>query len=266
MKKLNGSRLGGRGRLLRPLLAMTVALAACDFLDPTQVENPRTTAEDLADAENPTASLIPGLRAQFARLVGSQSVVAELVSDNFSVHGTGLAKSWDFPRDVSPSLMNSTGTATGLYWNAQELKALATFVLEEIAPNDGTASADHVAEAHFYRGMAYLTLGENFSAAPTEADGAPVPADELLDLAVTELGNATAFGLPTTAALARVHRLRGDDAAATAAASAALAADDDFALAQAYDANSVSNPPWSFLVSRALQEMQPNPRLDFLDP
>jgi hypothetical protein len=59
--------------------------------------------------------------------------------------------------------------------------------------------------------------------------------------------------------------LRGDAAAANAAAVAALA-DPDFVVIQEYDATSVTNPPWSFLVSRALQEMQPLPRLDFLDP
>jgi len=265
MKNLHGGKLGGRGRLLRPLLAVTVALAACDFLDPTNVDNPRTTVEDLADAENPTASLLAGLRAQFARLTGSQSVVGEVVSDNFSVHGTGLQKSFDFPRDVSPSLMNGTGSTTGLYWNAQELKALANFVLDEIVPIDETATAEDVAEAHYYRGMAYLVLGENFSAAPVEPDGAPVAADGLLDLAVASFGEAAAFGVATTAALARAHRLRGDAAAANAAAVAALA-DPDFVVIQEYDATSVTNPPWSFLVSRALQEMQPLPRLDFLDP
>jgi len=266
MKNVHSSKLAGRGRLLRPMLAVTMALAACDFLDPTQVENPRTTVDDLAEAENPTASLLAGARAQFARMVGSQSVVAEVVSDNFSVQGTGLSKTWDSPRDVSPSLMNGTGSTTGLYWNAQELKALATFILDEIVPIDATATAVETAEAHYYRGMAYLVLGENFSAVPVEPDGAPVAADALLDLAVTELGEAGAFGIAATAALARAHRLRGDAAAATTAAGAALAALPTFVVVQEYDATSVVNPPWNFLVSRALQEMQPLPRLDFLDP
>lgn len=254
------------GSLLTVTLLALSAVAGCDFLDPTDVENPRTTEDDLAQAENPTSSLLPGLRAQMARLVASTTVVSEVVSDNFSIHGTGLQKGWDTPSQIQPSLNNSTGTATGLYWNAQELKALATFVIEDIAPNDATADAADVAEAHYYRGMAYLMLAENFTAAPVEADGAPVSASGLLDLAVADLGQAAAFGPATDAALARAHRWRGDAAAATTAANAVLSADPQFVMLQEYDANSVENTPHAYLVLRALQEMQPLPRLDFLDP
>lgn len=266
MNTTNETARGAARGAMRLMLVATVAIAGCDFLDPTAVENPRTTVEDLANAENPTASLLAGLRAQFARLVNSASVVSEVVSDNYSIHGTGLNKEWDFPRDVTPSVANSTGTATGLYWNAQELKALASFILDDIAPIDDTALPADVAEAHYYRGMAYLMLGENFSHAPVEQDGATMTAAQLLDLAVADFGQAAAFGTQTTAALARAHRARGDATAATTAASDALAADDDFAFLQEFDATSVENSPHAFLVTRALQEMQPLPRLDFLDP
>ncbi|MGH7506535.1 MAG: hypothetical protein ACRELX_12820, partial [Longimicrobiales bacterium] len=55
-------------------------------------------------------------------------------------------------------------------------------------------------------------------------------------------------------------------AEAEAAALQVLAADPDFAFIQAFDPASVDNGPHNFLVQRALQEMQPLPRLDFLDP
>jgi hypothetical protein len=266
MKTIQRSKLGGRGQALRLFLAATVFVAGCDFLDPTAVENPRTTSDDLAQAGEPTAAFLSGLRAQFARLISSTSVVSGVVSDNFSIHGTGLAKSWDFPRDISPSLNNSTGSATGLYWNAQELKALATFVIEEIAPDDPTATAADVAEAYYYRGMAYLHLGENFSYAPVEEDGALIPSAQLLDLAITDLGQASAFGPATQAAQARAYRWLGNSAAAVSAAQGVLGADPTFVFQQEYDATSLSNQPYFFLVLRALQEMQPLPRLDFLDP
>lgn len=256
----------GRGLVLGLLLASTLGVGACDFLDPTNVENPQTTAEDLLAAKNPTASLLPGLRAEFARLQNTASVVSEIVSDNYSVHGTGLAKDWDLPRTVTPSVINSAGDATGLYWHSQELKALATFVLEDIAPNDETAQAAQVAEAHYLRGMALLTLAENFSGAPLEVDGPLVGAGQILDLAIADFNQAASFGVATTAALARAQRWKGDRTAATTAAQAALGQDADFAVLQEYDAVSIDNTPWAFLVSRALQEMQPLPRLDFLDP
>ncbi len=266
MTKTHSNRLGGRGWTLRLLLLATVTVAACDFLDPTAVDNPRTTDDELAAAENPTASLLPGLRAQFARLVESASVVGEVASDNYSIHGTGLVKEYDFPRDISPSVSNSTGNVTGLYWNAQELKALASFVIDDIVPGDETATADEVAEAHYYRGMAYLHLGENFSYAPIEPDGAALPADQILDLAIGDLGSSSAFGTRTVAAMARAQRLKGDASAAVAAAQSALSGGGDFAFFQEYDASSIENTPHWYLVTRALQEMQPLPRLDFLDP
>ncbi|MDX1647056.1 MAG: hypothetical protein R3304_07920, partial [Longimicrobiales bacterium] len=158
MKTNTFSRHTGRRVILGSLVVLATAVTGCDFLDPTEVENPRTTADDLQSAENPTRALLPGLRAQLARLVATTSVVPEVVSDNFSIHGTGLVKAWDSPSSITPSVANSTGTATGVYWNAQELKALASFVIEDIAPEDETAEPADVAEARYYRGMAYLIL------------------------------------------------------------------------------------------------------------
>lgn len=255
-----------RAAILGSLLIAVSTIAGCDFLDPTDVENPRTTPDDLASAERPTAALMPGLRAQMARLVSSASVLAEVVSDNYSIHGTGLDKSYDAPSVITPPIVNSTSETTGLYWNAQELRALAAFVLDEIAPGDETATADDLAEAHYYRGYAYLILGENFSAAPVQEDGNPLPADQLLDLAVADLDQAGMFGIATDAALARAYRWQGDDRAAADAANAVLSADDEFLFLQQFDPTSIANQPYFYLVQRALQEMQPLPRLDFLDP
>jgi hypothetical protein len=266
MSHIRSNRRGRSRAALGLLLLAATGVTACDFLDPTQVENPRTTADDLADAENPTASLVPGLRAQLARLVSSAAVLTETVSDNFSIHGTGLSKSYDSPANLAPPLLNTTSSATGLYWNAQELAALATFVIEDIAPDDETASAEDIAEAHYHRGLAYLILGENFAYAPVEEDGAPLAADAILDLAIADFGQAGTYGTATDAALARAHRWKGDQGAASAAAQAVLAADADFLQLQGYDAQTLVNQPWNFLVQRALQEMQPLPRLDFLDP
>ncbi len=260
------SQRGSRRPVLGLLLISTLGIGACDFLDPTAVENPQTTSEDLLNAKNPTTSLLPGLRAEFARLMNTTAVVSEVVSDNYSIHGTGLFKEWDSPRRVTPSIMNGTGDATGLYWHTQELRALATFVIEDIAPNDATALAEEVAEAHYLRGMALLIASENFSGAPLVEDGPLVPAAQMLDLAIEDLNAGASFGVATTAALARAYRWKGDRGAATSAAQAALGQDGDFVVLQEYDAVSIDNTPWAFLVNRALQEMQPLPRLDFLDP
>ena len=258
----------GRGANKAVLVLLAVlAAGACDAIDPTKVNNPTTTDDDLADAKNPTEALMPGLRAQFARMINAYVVATSVISDDYSIHGTGIVVDMDEPHLVTPDLVNSTGTsANGAYWNVQELRALGDFVIDVIIPNDPNPDPAHVAEAHYYRGMAYLTLGEIFSHAPHEEDGQAQPASAALGKAVTDLQSATAFGPQAQAALARAHRLLGDAAAAAAAANAALGSAPDLLFAPAYDDAFLANTSVFFLVLRALQEMQPLPRLDFLDP
>lgn len=250
-----------------PALLAVLAAGACDAIDPTSVNNPTTTDEDLAQAKNPLEALMPGLRAQFARMINAYVVATSVISDDYSIHGTGIVVDMDEPRLVTPDLVNSTGTsASGVYWNVQELRALGDFVIDVIVPSDPSPDPDLVAEAHYYRAMAYLTLGEVFSHAPHEEDGQALPASAALDKAVADLQSATAFGPQTPAALARAHRLQGNAPAATAAANAALGGDPDLLFAPPYDDAFLANTSVFFLVLRALQEMQPLPRLDFLDP
>lgn len=256
-----------RRLLLAAALFLAPTLWGCDAVDPTQVTNPRTTDEDLVRSPEPTKALLPGLRAQFARMISAYVVAAAVVSDDYSIQGTGLSVDLDDPLAVTPDLLNGTGTsASGVYWNVQELRALADFVVDEIAPADTAATPALVAEARYYRGMAYLTLGEVFSHAPHEKDGLPQPSSVALARAVIDLEAASGVGLRSQAALARAFRLMGDAPAAGAAAVAVLEASADYLFAQPYDPASVANTPVSFLVLRSLQEMQPLPRLDFLDP
>ena len=258
------------------MLLMTLGIAACDFIDPTEVDNPQTTDIDLANAPEPTRALLPGLRKQFASALSGLVTATEFASDNFSINGTGLGgEDLDFPNDISANtaIINSIADGFGVYWNLQELRALADFVINDIAPGDETATVDQRAEAHYYRGMAYLMQGENFVALPTVPDEVPVPAGQLLERARADLEQARQldttgdFSLRAAAALARLHRALGNAAETAQFATEALSlGGNDFAILQAFDANSTDNGPHDFLVQRSLQEMQPLPRLDFLDP
>jgi tetratricopeptide (TPR) repeat protein len=254
--------------LLPLLAALVLSPMGCDWLDPTEVENPRTTDEDLAEAQEPVRSLLPGLRAQFARMQASTVVLTEAVSDNYSIHGTGLNSAYDFPGDIRPQTVNATGV-TGLYWNAQELRSLADFVLDELVPNDDQASASDIAEAHYFRGMAFLFLGENVVGAPVVEDGPAVTPDSLLNLALADLTQAAgtdAIGLAAHAAMARAYRWLGDGTNAISSAQTVLGADPAFLRIQDYDRGNLENWPYYYVVSRTLREFQPLPRLDFLDP
>lgn len=257
-----------RHGLAATALVVMGALSACDAIDPTQINNPTTTDGDLAGASDPTAALLPGLRAQFARMTNAYVSVAEVVSDNYSIHGTGINKDMDDPSAVTPDLVNGTGdAASGAYWSAQSLKALSDFVLDDIVPTDPDPAAALVGEAHYYRGMAYLAMGELFSYAPHVEDGPAQPASAALELAIQALSEAKLFSIAaSSAAEARAHRLLGNSAAAARAAQQVLDLDPNFLQSQEYDAQTLDNTPYAFLVLRALQEMQPLPRLDFLDP
>ena len=269
MSKTSDQRGPGFWRALPLLtvLAMGLASTACDFLDPTEVENPRTTDEDLAQADEPTAALLPGLENAFATALDNVVIISECVSDNYAIHGTGLDSDWDFPNDITPDITNR-GEAH--YSPVQDLNGLAHFVLNDIIPEDETATAGDIAWAHYYQGMAYVFLAENFSGAPVEEDGLPLSPGQILELAIAEFNQAVSgggdVGLAANLGLARAYRWLGNASQASSAATQVLATDPQFYLGQEYDANSNQNSAASYLVFRALQEMQPLPRLDFLDP
>jgi len=248
-------------------------LVSCDFLDPTGVTNPQATGEDLARANEPVKALMPGLEAQFARSLGSIVVVTETVSDNYSVNGTGISSTFDEPGELTVDVdaTNGTGAATGAYWNASELRALATFVIDDIIPADETATNADIARIYYYRGMGNLFQGENFVSALLEREGSPVSAQTLLTRAAEDFTESLSLvssgdlANAVRAALARTHRALGNGSEAVEFALSVLSADPEFLFTQPFDDN-LSNPAHSFLVARALKELQPLPRLDFLDP
>ena len=263
------------------LASFAVLMGACDFLDATEVSNPRTTPEELADAPEPTAALLPGMRAQFGRALNAVVVATAVGSDDYSSHRTGLGgNEMDFPRGIIPntSLISSDETASlGIYWHLQELRSLGDFIIDQVSPTDETATDEQLSEVRYYRGMAYLMQGENFVALPTQEDEIPVPAGALLERAAIDFTQAATldgngeFGHRAFAALARTHRALGNVSEAGQFAQVALdAAGADFLFSRSFDNTSpdatLDNLPHAYLVSRSLQEMQPLPRLDFLDP
>jgi tetratricopeptide (TPR) repeat protein len=271
-------RMTHRSRSVAVLLALAAAVtvAGCDALDPTDVENPQTTEENLRGAEQQTSVLLEGLRVQFARALGATVVTTEFASDNFSINGTGLGgNALDFPRSVGPNVaVINTTNEDGMYWNLQELRAEADYLLEEVAPDDDNATQVQIGEARYLRGMAFLIQGENFAAVPTEEDTTATPAAGLLANAQSDFSAALQAAQPgsdlavqTNAALARTHRALGNATEARRFAQDALdAGGSTFLIDQPYDADNLDNPPHDYLVQRSLQEMQPLPRLDFLDP
>lgn len=252
------------------LAFMIAALPACDLVDPSKIENPNITADNLlANPNGGTTALVTGLRRYLNQTIGESALIGDMVSDNLDNRTSFYANELSFPRTIIPK----TFTYPAMYLGAQRMKAMADFGLSTIIPNDVLATNDQKAEVHFHRGLALIILGENFTNFPIVEKGPAVTAREALQEAVRSLN--TAYNLTTQAtmrvscklALARAYRMLGDKANAANEANAALALTGGtnhvhYAL---FEATNVANV-YSALRGRTTNDIQPNPKLDFLDP
>jgi tetratricopeptide (TPR) repeat protein len=252
-------------RALSLAAALAVTQAGCDLLDPTKVSNPNTTAEDLANSAEPTKALLPGVRAQMARAVASVTLL-DLVTDNLEISFTNITGEMNDPHGVHPDGGSYNGLG-GPYWNLQELRAFADFVIDTIGPNDARATERQLGEARYYRGMAFLMQGENFSGLPRTTSAGPTSWQELLDLAIADFQAALTMD-PTAevatairGAMARSYRARGNAQQAETFALQVLAESPTFLNLQPYSSGEIENPIFGDNRTR-----QPLPRLDFLDP
>ena len=260
-----------------------VILPGCDLVDASKVTNPSITDDNLREnATGGTAAVVSGVRRQLAVVVGIQSLVGDLASDNLDNRTSFYDNTLNFPRIITPTSF----TYDACYLGMLTLNALADFGLSVVVPIDKNATNDQIAEIHFYKGMALLLLGENYSKFPVVENGPPVTSNEAIGIAVTEFNAALPLIGPASAAtqamrancylgLARAYRMLGNKAAAQTAATSALgvAASGTFTGGATYVFNAAedaANGPTSTLlaalVTRASNDIQPNPRLDFLDP
>jgi hypothetical protein len=260
-----------------------VILPGCDLVDASKVTNPSITDDNLRqNATGGTAAVVTGVRRQLAVVVGIQSLVGDLASDNMDNRTSFYDNTLSFPRIITPTSF----TYDACYLGMLTLNALADFGLSVVVPIDKNATNDQIAEIHFYKGMALLLLGENYSKFPVVENGPAVSSRDAITLAVTEFNTALPLIGPASATtqamrancylgLARATRLLGNKAAAQSAATSALAvaASGTFTGGATYvfnaaedNANGPTSTLLAALVTRASNDIQPNPRLDFLDP
>jgi len=250
------------------LVLLAFSFSACDLVDPTEVTNPQITDEALREnATGGTAAMVTGLRRQFSVAIQSSHII-DVVSDNYFNTASFISNNLDRPSTVTTLDL----TLPAIYHSYLTLNAIADFGLGTIIPGDRLATNEQKAETRFYKGMAIVLLAENFTAFPLQELGPKVTSREGAALAVEEF--KTAFGLTANAnmrvncklALARAYRLLGDKANAQIEAQAALALPGgaNYVFNANYDAASVTNLPVSRVTTAA--DLQPLPRLDFLDP
>jgi hypothetical protein len=259
-----------------PLLCLAIfglAMSACDLVDPTSVRNPQTTEESLRQGgTGATRPFLNGVVFSFSDAVEDVAYYTDVVSDNYDNISTFISPQTDQPRAILPSDLTLNSATAGPYFEVQELRALADFALTGVIPNDAEATSEQKAEATFYRGMANLLAAENFVAVPVSEDGPVTTGKQLVQLAIADFKAALAisqhadFPARIHLVLARAYRLAGDKAMAVAEANLALAGPQNFVFSAPFDAENNINNCFTFAVSRANNDVQPLPRLDFLDP
>lgn len=245
--------------------------AGCELIDPTDVRNPQIVEDNIIGQAATAAAALQSARFGFADLLDNTAYFTDVVSDNYDNVATFISPSADNPSAIRPDDLTLNGAA--LYSIAQRERAQITYFLASIVPNDPNAAATVAGDLKFYRGMATLILGENFAFAPSVPGGAALSSNQLLDLAIADFTDATsprsaAIQQAALFALARAQHARGNKAAATTAANNALASASGatYLFSSPYDAATQVNTFYTFAVSRNLNDIQPLPRLDFLDP
>lgn len=250
-------------------LLFAFALQGCDLLDPTNVENPNLTPESVVGTPQSLEGWVAGLERQTAIAFNNFGVTAELTSDNYQNTQTFFNQNVD-----ALTLLPSDDDFEDALFTLADLRESAQFGRNEVAPGDETATQDDIAETYFFEAVANVYTGELFREAPIEEAGELVPpagffeaAVALLDSAITASEDAervTGYRVLQ----ARAYRNLGNAEAATAAATEALASNPEYVRFVQFDAvNGPSNTLQDALYDRGgFDDLQPLPRLDFLDP
>ncbi|MCH8286366.1 hypothetical protein IIB79_07530, partial [candidate division KSB1 bacterium] len=156
------------------LLVIAFVAAGCGFVDPTEVRNQQTTEENLkAGATGGTKPFLNGVVEAYANSVEDIAYFTDTVSDNFDNIATFISPEADKPRKIIPLDLTLNGGG-GPYFEVQEFRALAQFVIDVVLPNDVEATDRQHAELLFYLGMSNLISAENFVGVPIIEGGAVI--------------------------------------------------------------------------------------------
>lgn len=256
-------------RSVAPLLAATAIalLASCDSFQPTDVVNPNVTDEQFLGTPGAGTAWLRGTQRQFLLSLNTVVLNSELVSDNYFNNYTTNNQRFD-----GPDITFLDPEVTSIQNSLARLRNVATFGLDTVFPRDTLVSANDRAELLFLRGTANLLAGETFVALPATSNGAVATWQELLQGAIADFTQArttstdAAAKLGYTLALARAHYRLGDKAKAVEEATALLAGNPAFIRNATFDGVNGPNNGMQGVLTSSVNNLQPLPRLDFLDP
>lgn len=259
-----------RSSKLTILTALVTGLGAgaCDFLDPTGVNNPTVTEDTFLGTPNAAASWTRGVERQLASTINQVIIGTEVVSDNVFNNRTLYSKVFDIPR-----IDNSDFDVLNIQESIHRLRQMADQGLTVVVPADEAATDQTRAQLHFYRGFGHLLSAELFVALPGEPEGAPLDPATHFDLAVQDFEQARTlssdadFDAAALLAIARAEYGAGDRTAAVAAAQQVKSATPSLLRMVEYDnVDGPGNSMQNAIYDSGQDEFQPLPRLDFLFP
>jgi hypothetical protein len=256
-------------RAVAPMLTLMVTslLIGCGEFKPTDVVNPNVTDKAFVGSPGAGAAWLLGTQRQFVSTLNQVVLNTELASDNYFNNYTTNSQTFDVPNlaYIDPQVLS-------IQANIATLREMATFGLDTVFAHDSSVKPNDKAELLFYRGMANLFSGENFVALPASAGGPIVKWQDLLNMAIADFTSARTTSTDPlaiqsyTLALARAYYRLGDKPNAVKEATALLAANPTFIRNAVFDpVNGPTNSMQTVLTS-SVNNFQPLPRLDFLDP
>lgn len=253
---------------------MLIAFACEDPSDTFNPKNPNLSEDAIKGTVNSAQKLLNGVERQLTLATNEVNKLAELASDNYVNTRTFFNQLVDkLTIDSKDDDLDDTQFAI------HRLRELALTGLNDIGPADPNYSANQQAEFRFFVGFAHLLAGEAFKALPLTVGGPAASQSENLNAAITQFSEGLKVASEdfTKASLllarARAHYRLGDKQDAVTDATAAIALDPDFVrFAQFDQANATAlentvNELQDALYDRGnFDDLQPLPRLDFLDP
>lgn len=254
--------------------ASALLIVGCEAVDPTDVVNPNLSEDALVGQPNSSKSWLNGLERQLAITANNNLIVAEIASDNyvntqtfFNQFVDGLTIDWQ-DDDVDDS-----------QFHIARIREMALFGLTEIGPNDPNYDATVQAEFEFFAGLSHLWAAMYYRNLPGSAAGPVLSSDAHLDAAINYFNssNTTSENTSAKAGMMRAYYLKGDATNAVAMANAVIADDAEFLRTIKFDPqNSRGNSNSLDYTVNSLQDalydrgsfddLQPLPKLDFLDP
>lgn len=260
------TRMRAAARLALPALAAALA-GACDAFQPTEVRNPNLTDQQFLGTPASGAAWLRGTQRQFLLTLNSVVLNAEIASDNYFNNYTTNNQQFD-----APNILYIDPEVTSMQNSIARLRYMATFGLDSVYPRDPLVTANDRAQLFLLRGSASLFAGETFVALPVAPNGEVAAWGTHLQSAVTDLGQARTLSTDAavrniaTLLLARAYHRLGNRAKAVEEASALLAASPTFLYNANFDAVNGPNNAMVAVLTSAVNNLQPLPRLDFLDP